>query len=96
MVLVADRTHGQCRQEDGNVDHVTGNGGSVQDGRDAKPLKAAVLITEVSVPAEALIVDEVVLMTESSGELMVVGVWTWQRVCKDMGFNYRPRWLRRF
>lgn len=57
MVLVVDRTHGQCHQEDGNVDHVTGNGGSVQDGRMAIwPLKAAVLISEVSVPVEALMV----------------------------------------
>lgn len=38
------------------------------------PLRAAVLMAEGSVPGVALIVDEVVLMTESLGELMVTGV----------------------
>lgn len=38
------------------------------------PLRVAVLTAAMSVPVEALIVDEVVLMTEWLGELMVTGV----------------------
>lgn len=55
------------------------------------PLKAAVFIAEVSVP-----VVEVVLMTESSGELMVVGVGRGRGCVRTWVFNYRPRWRRRF
>lgn len=84
-------------QEDGNADHVTGYGGSVQDGRDAN------MAAEGS---SAYGRGECARGGTDRGRGgtndRIVGRangnwrWTWQRVCKDMGFNYRPRWLRHF